>query len=109
MRYEILCVLFLFQELYESRYLKGMELRKWCELNTKRRDFLDATPRSLLDLVDKCLTVNPRLRISAEDALKHDFFHSVHETLRTQRVLKQQQQTQLHPSVVADAVDQTIH
>lgn len=109
MRYEILCVLFLFQELYESRYLKGMELRKWCELNTKRRDFLDTIPPSLLDLVDKCVTVNPRLRISAEDALKHDFFHSVHETLRTQRVLKQQQQTQLHPSVVADAVDQTIH
>nr|VDC75461.1 unnamed protein product [Brassica rapa] len=97
------------EELYESRYLKGMELRKWCELNTKRRDFLDTIPRSLLDLVDKCVTVNPRLRISAEDALKHDFFHSVHETLRTQRVLKQQQQTQLHPSVVADAVDQTIH
>ncbi|WZY69953.1 hypothetical protein YC2023_002193 [Brassica napus] len=91
------------EELYESRYLKGMELRKWCELNTKRRDFLDTIPRSLLDLVDKCVTVNPRLRISAEDALKHDFFHSVHETLRTQRVLKQQQQTQLHPSVVADA------
>ncbi|XP_018511307.1 probable serine/threonine-protein kinase cdc7 isoform X2 [Brassica rapa] len=97
------------EELYESRYLKGMELRKWCELNTKRRDFLDTIPPSLLDLVDKCVTVNPRLRISAEDALKHDFFHSVHETLRTQRVLKQQQQTQLHPSVVADAVDQTIH
>ncbi|WZZ26266.1 hypothetical protein YC2023_009667 [Brassica napus] len=96
------------EELYESRHLKGMELRKWCEFNTKRRDFLDAIPRSLLDLVDKCLTVNPRLRLSAEDALKHDFFHSVHETLRKQRVLKQQQQ-QTHPSVVVDAVDQTIH
>ncbi|KAJ0236751.1 Kinase like protein [Hirschfeldia incana] len=96
------------EELYESRYLKGMELRKWCELHTKRRDFIDAIPPSLLDLVDKCLTVNPRLRISAEDALKHDFFHSVHETLRKQRVVKQQQQTQSYPSVVAEAVDQTI-
>lgn len=95
--------------MYESRYLKEMELRKWCELNTKRRDFLDAIPGSLLDLVDKCLTVNPRLRISAEDALKHEFFHPVHETLRKQRVVKQQQQTQSHPSVVADAVGQPQH
>ncbi|XP_056859005.1 uncharacterized protein LOC108824289 isoform X2 [Raphanus sativus] len=97
------------EELYESRYLKEMELRKWCELNTKRRDFLDAIPGSLLDLVDKCLTVNPRLRISAEDALKHEFFHPVHETHRKQRVVKQQQQTQSHPSVVADAVAQPQH
>ncbi|KAL1194625.1 Cyclin-dependent kinase A-1 [Cardamine amara subsp. amara] len=78
------------EELYESRYLKGMELRKWCQLNTKRREFLDAIPRSLLDLVEKCLTVNPRLRISAEDALKHDFFNPVHEVLRKQRLLKPQ-------------------
>uniref|UniRef100_A0A1J3JYU9 non-specific serine/threonine protein kinase n=1 Tax=Noccaea caerulescens TaxID=107243 RepID=A0A1J3JYU9_NOCCA len=94
------------EELYDPRYLKGMEFRKWCELNTKRRDFLDAIPGSLLDLVDKCLTVNPRLRISAEDALKHDFFRSIHETLRSKRLSKQQQ-TQSLPSVVADSVGQT--
>ncbi|XP_019088026.1 PREDICTED: cell division cycle 7-related protein kinase-like isoform X2 [Camelina sativa] len=91
------------EELYESRYLKGMDLRKWCELNTKRREFLEAIPQSLLDLIDRCLTVNPRRRISAEDALKHEFFQPVHETLRNQRLLKQQQ-TQPQPSVVADAV-----
>ncbi|XP_010449697.1 PREDICTED: probable serine/threonine-protein kinase cdc7 isoform X2 [Camelina sativa] len=91
------------EELYESRYLKGMDLRKWCELNTKRKEFLEAIPQSLLDLVDRCLTVNPRRRISAEDALKHEFFQPVHESLRNQRLLKQQQM-QLHPSVVADAV-----
>ncbi|XP_010434742.1 PREDICTED: probable serine/threonine-protein kinase cdc7 isoform X2 [Camelina sativa] len=91
------------EELYESRYLKGMDLRKWCELNTKRREFLEAIPQSLLDLVDRCLTVNPRRRISAEDALKHEFFQPVHESLRNQRLLKQQQM-QLQPSVVADAV-----
>ncbi|EOA15987.1 hypothetical protein CARUB_v10004105mg [Capsella rubella] len=95
------------KELYESTYLKGMELRKWCKLSTKRREFLDAIPRSLLDLVDRCLTVNPRRRISAEDAMKHDFFYPVHETLRSQRLLKQQQ-AQLQPSVVADAVGQTL-
>ncbi|EFH44352.1 kinase [Arabidopsis lyrata subsp. lyrata] len=82
------------EELYESRYLKGMELRKWCELNTKRREFLDAIPRSLLDLVDRCLTVNPRLRISAEDALRHDFFLP---------------QWQSQPTVVADAVSHTLN
>lgn len=98
----------LFQELYESKYLKGMKLIKWCELNTKRREFLDAIPRSLLDLVDRCLTVNPRQRISAEDALKHDFFHPVHESLRNQRLLKQQL-TQSQPLVVADAVGQTLN
>ncbi|CAH2078831.1 unnamed protein product [Thlaspi arvense] len=96
------------EELYESRHLKGMDFRKWCQLNTKRREFLDAVPESLIDLLDKCLTVNPRLRISAEDVLKHDFFHSVHETLRKQRPLKQQQQTQSQPSAVADAVGQTL-
>ncbi|KFK22252.1 hypothetical protein AALP_AAs66747U000600 [Arabis alpina] len=93
------------EELYESRYLKGMDLRKWFELITKRREFLDAIPQSLLDLVDKCLTVNPRLRINAEDALKHEFFSPIHETLRKQKLLKPQ--TQPQPSVVANAVDQT--
>ncbi|CAE6191982.1 unnamed protein product [Arabidopsis arenosa] len=96
------------EELYESRYLKGMELRKWCELNTKRREFLDAIPQLLLDLVDRCLTVNPRRRIIAEDALKHDFFHPVHESLRNQRLLKLQQM-QSQPSVVAEAVGQTLN
>ncbi|ESQ55741.1 hypothetical protein EUTSA_v10024346mg [Eutrema salsugineum] len=97
------------EELYESRYLKRMELRKWCEINTKRRDFLDVIPRSLLDLVDKCLTVNPRLRIGAEDALKHDFFYTIHEneTLRKQRLLKQQQ-TGTQPPVVANSVGQPL-
>ncbi|CAN8324855.1 unnamed protein product [Cochlearia groenlandica] len=99
------------EEMYESKYLKGMELRKWFELNTRRRDFLEAIPRSLLDLVDKCLAVNPRLRISAEDALKHDFFQPIHETLRKQRVLnKQKQQTQSQALVaVADTDSQTLN
>ena len=58
-------------------------------MNTKRRDFLQEIPSSLYDLVDKCLTVNPRLRITAEDALKHEFFASIHENLRKQRAFKQ--------------------
>lgn len=58
-------------------------------MNTKRRDFLKEIPRSLYDLVDKCLTVNPRVRITAEDALKHEFLASIHENLRKQRAFKQ--------------------
>ncbi|KAF5729647.1 hypothetical protein HS088_TW20G00011 [Tripterygium wilfordii] len=44
---------------------------------------------SLFDLVDKCLIVNPRLRISADDALKHEFFAPCHEVPRKKRKLRQ--------------------
>ncbi|KAJ6415668.1 hypothetical protein OIU84_004464 [Salix udensis] len=50
---------------------------------------IPSVPSSLIDLVDKCLTVNPRLRISAEDALKHEFFAPCHESLRKQKLLRQ--------------------
>lgn len=66
-----------------------MKLRDWCELNTKRPDFFKKIPELLFDLVDKCLTVNPRLRISAEEALKHQFFAPCHEALRKQRLYRQ--------------------
>ncbi|GAV67599.1 Pkinase domain-containing protein, partial [Cephalotus follicularis] len=77
------------QELYDTQFLPSVNLRDWCNENTKRRDFLDKIPSSLFDLVDKCLTVNPRLRISAEEALKHEFFTLCHEGLRKQRLLRQ--------------------
>ncbi|RZR75819.1 hypothetical protein BHM03_00000323 [Ensete ventricosum] len=66
------------------------KLREWCVLNTKRPDFLEVIPRSLFDLVDKCLTVNPRRRITAEEALMHDFFAACHESLRQQRKLRRE-------------------
>lgn len=66
-----------------------MELREWCEANTKRPDFLDAIPGSLLDLVNKCLAVNPRCRISAEEALKHEFFAPCVDAIRKARLLRQ--------------------
>ncbi|XP_042505967.1 uncharacterized protein LOC122082454 isoform X2 [Macadamia integrifolia] len=75
-------------ELFDIQALPSMGLRDWCEVNTKRPDFLELIPRSLFDLVDKCLIVNPRLRISAEEALKHEFFASSHENLRKQRLLR---------------------
>ncbi|CAK9184983.1 unnamed protein product [Ilex paraguariensis] len=76
-------------DLLDIQSLPSMKLRDWCKLNTRRPDFLEVIPRSLVDLVDKCLIVNPRQRISAEEALRHDFFSPCHEALRKQRLLRQ--------------------
>ncbi|KAJ4847994.1 hypothetical protein Tsubulata_035864 [Turnera subulata] len=76
-------------DLYSVQSLPSLSLWDWCRKNTKRQDFLDVIPSSLIDLVDKCLTVNPRSRISAEEALKHDFFAPCHESLRRQRLHRQ--------------------
>jgi cell division control protein 7 len=43
-------------------------------------------PDSLFDLVDKCLAVNPRCRLTSEDALMHEFFVPVRDSLSKQRV-----------------------
>ncbi|KAL9405967.1 hypothetical protein Peur_002939 [Populus x canadensis] len=76
-------------DLYNMQSLPPTTIWEWCKLNSKRQDFLDAVPSSLIDLVDKCLTVNPRLRISADDALKHEFFAPCNESLRRQKLLRQ--------------------
>ncbi|KAJ7011330.1 hypothetical protein NC653_001685 [Populus alba x Populus x berolinensis] len=76
-------------DLYNMQSFPPTTLWEWCKLNSKRQDFLDAVPSSLIDLVDKCLTVNPRLRIGAEDALKHEFFAPCNESLRRQKLLRQ--------------------
>ncbi|XP_022871047.1 cell cycle serine/threonine-protein kinase hsk1-like isoform X2 [Olea europaea var. sylvestris] len=76
-------------DLFDVKYLPSVKLRDWCESNTRRLDFLESIPRSLFDLIDKCLTVNPRLRISAEEALRHEFFSSCHETIRRHRLQRQ--------------------
>lgn len=70
-------------------------------MNSKRPDFLKEIPKSLFDLVDKCLTVNPRLRITAEEALKHEFFAPCHEVLRKQRLQRQvsSQDSENNPSL----------
>ncbi|XP_062098592.1 uncharacterized protein LOC133804446 [Humulus lupulus] len=73
-------------ELLEVQCLGSMELRSWCRAYTRRPDFFKSIPTSLFDLVDKCLTVNPRLRITAEEALRHEFFASCHESLRKVRM-----------------------
>ncbi|KAG4393534.1 hypothetical protein GLYMA_03G109300v4 [Glycine max] len=74
-------------ELLDDRYLQSWDLEGWCKIHTKRPEFLEQIPKSLFDLIDKCLTVNPRNRLSAEDVLRHEFFDSLHESLRKQRML----------------------
>ncbi|KAK9275370.1 hypothetical protein L1049_022634 [Liquidambar formosana] len=76
-------------DLFDVQSLPSTKLWAWCKENTKRPEFLKEIPRSLFDLVDKCLMVNPRLRISAEEALRHEFFAPCHEGLRRQRLLRQ--------------------
>ncbi|XP_050378291.1 uncharacterized protein LOC126795506 [Argentina anserina] len=76
-------------ELYNTDCLPSIKLKDWCRRNTKRPDFLEEIPRPLFDLVDKCLMVNPRVRLSAEEALKHEFFAPCHEQLRKHRLLRQ--------------------
>lgn len=77
---------FFSQELLDVKSLPSMKLQSWCKAHTKRAEFLNLVPRSLFDLVDKCLAVNPRLRISAEEALSHEFFAPCHESLRKHRM-----------------------
>ncbi|KAF9591201.1 hypothetical protein IFM89_002856 [Coptis chinensis] len=75
------------EELFDIKSLPSKNLRGWCEMYTKRLDFLDSIPSSLFDLIEKCLIVNPRLRISAEEALRHAFFTQCHKDLRKTRLL----------------------
>jgi cell division control protein 7 len=53
--------------------------------NARRPEFLNQLPDSLFDLVDKCLAVNPRCRITSEDSLLHEFFSPCHEIFMKQR------------------------
>ncbi|KAI3703392.1 hypothetical protein L1987_73431 [Smallanthus sonchifolius] len=76
-------------ELLQVQSLASTKLQEWCRQNTRRPDFLEAIPKSLIDLVDKCLTVNPRSRISAVEALKHEFFVPCFNDLEKQRLNRQ--------------------
>lgn len=74
------------QELLDIKFLQSMTIKEWYLTNTKRQDLLGAIPDSLFDLLEKCLTVNPRLRITAEQALNHEFFAPCKEALLKQRL-----------------------
>ncbi|KAK9068037.1 hypothetical protein SSX86_012148 [Deinandra increscens subsp. villosa] len=76
-------------ELLQVQSLASTKLQEWCQENARRLDFLDVIPNSLIDLVDKCLTVNPRQRISAEEALGHEFFVPCFKELEKHRLNRQ--------------------
>ncbi|XP_027357218.1 probable serine/threonine-protein kinase cdc7 [Abrus precatorius] len=75
-------------ELLDDRYLQSWDIESWCKVHTKRPEFHEHIPKSLFDLIDKCLTVNPRNRISVEDVLRHEFFASCNEIMRKQRMIR---------------------
>ncbi|XP_074264745.1 uncharacterized protein LOC141587198 [Silene latifolia] len=81
-------------ELLDVKFLRSMTIKEWCVANTKRTRFLDAIPSSLFDLIEKCLIVNPRLRITAEEAFRHDFFAPCHDTLQRIKLRKMSQDRQ---------------
>ncbi|KAF0930101.1 hypothetical protein E2562_030276 [Oryza meyeriana var. granulata] len=66
-------------DLFDIKSFNSVDLRKWCAANMRRPEFFKLIPDSLFDLVDKCLSVNPRCRITSEDALMHEFFAPIHE------------------------------
>lgn len=59
-----------------SLKVQPIPLSLWCEKNTKRPDILPLVPLSLFNLLEKCLQIDPRNRISAKEALQHEFFDS---------------------------------
>uniref|UniRef100_A0A0D9XMI5 non-specific serine/threonine protein kinase n=1 Tax=Leersia perrieri TaxID=77586 RepID=A0A0D9XMI5_9ORYZ len=75
-------------DLFDIKSLNSVDLKKWCAANTRRPEFLKLIPDSLYNLVDKCLSVNPRCRITSEDALMHDFFDPCHEILQKHKERK---------------------
>ncbi|XP_078440417.1 protein kinase superfamily protein isoform X2 [Wolffia australiana] len=76
-------------ELLEVEWLRRTRVEEWCRRNGKRGvGLVEAAPDEMWDLVDRCLSVNPRLRISAEEALAHDFFAPCRDSLRRQRALR---------------------
>ncbi|TVU31657.1 hypothetical protein EJB05_23353, partial [Eragrostis curvula] len=73
-------------ELFDIKFLHSVDLKEWCTANARRPEFVEMIPDSLFDLVDKCLAVNPRCRLTSEDALMHKFFAPLRDSLRKQRV-----------------------
>ncbi|KAL5061482.1 hypothetical protein RYX36_023219 [Vicia faba] len=75
-------------ELFDDQYLQSYDIESWCKTHTKRPEFVDQVPKSLFDLIDKCLTVNPRSRISVEEVLRHEYFAQCNDIMRKTRILR---------------------
>ncbi|GKC06679.1 probable serine/threonine-protein kinase Cdc7 [Tanacetum coccineum] len=77
--------------LYQIQSLGSTKLEEWCKQITRRPNFIEVIPSSLIDLVDKCLMVNPRSRFSAKEALHHEFFAPCHKLFEKQKLMRQRQ------------------
>ncbi|TKV94881.1 hypothetical protein SEVIR_9G325000v4 [Setaria viridis] len=75
-------------DLFDFKSFHSVDLRQWCTANTRRPEFLKLIPESFFDLLDKCLAVNPRCRLTSEDALKHDFFSPCRDSFRKPKMLR---------------------
>ncbi|CAL4915602.1 unnamed protein product [Urochloa decumbens] len=73
-------------DLFDVKSLHSVDLKKWCVANTRRPEFLKLIPESFFDLVDKCLAVNPRCRLTSKDALTHEFFAPCRDSFRKLKV-----------------------
>ncbi|CAM6127383.1 unnamed protein product [Calypogeia fissa] len=51
----------------------GVSVEEWSEKHSRRTDLKGRIPTTLHDLIEKCLDVNPETRITAEEALLHQF------------------------------------
>ncbi|CAM6107749.1 unnamed protein product [Calypogeia fissa] len=54
----------------------GVSVEEWSEKHSRRTDLKGRIPITLHDLIEKCLDVNPDTRITAEEALLHQFCSS---------------------------------
>ncbi|OAE26742.1 hypothetical protein AXG93_2471s1100 [Marchantia polymorpha subsp. ruderalis] len=60
------------QELCAMRY-PPITLKEWCDKHSRRPELKGRVPEELYDLLEKCLDVDPVNRITADEALSHQF------------------------------------
>ncbi|KAL2634144.1 hypothetical protein R1flu_005623 [Riccia fluitans] len=60
------------KELLAEKY-PPVTIKEWCERHSRRSDLKGKVPAELFDLLERCLDVDPDSRITAEEALKHQF------------------------------------
>ncbi|EMS63725.1 Peptide methionine sulfoxide reductase A4, chloroplastic [Triticum urartu] len=93
------------EELFDVKLLQSVDLREWCMANARRPELLEQVPDSLFDLVDKCLAVNPRCRITSEDALSHEFLAPCRESLKKNALRSRSASASRSPCLPRDAME----
>ncbi|KAJ7549845.1 hypothetical protein O6H91_07G071900 [Diphasiastrum complanatum] len=75
------------QDLFKLDSARPMSLQEWCSKHSRRSDLKGQLPSSLFDLLEKCIQVNPNKRITAAEALRHEFFASCRLELHKRKAL----------------------